>query len=229
MSKSRFFLLGFGVCAWIFCQASFALQTIPVVDNETAQAFIPEKGLTRLAIDHGRITEMRGTDGIYEIDAKDLLQGALFFHVTASPPQPFTVFIDAEHHHHYVLHLIPRDQDADTILLEPKGTKPSSHAPALVTQLMKALASHSALKGYAITRETEASPSPLKETTLQLVSVYSGRHLTGHLYRVTNQTNAPLTLTEKAFYHPGDRAIALAALSLAPHASTWLYKVVNHG
>jgi conjugal transfer pilus assembly protein TraK len=213
----------------MFCQASFALQTISVVDNETAQAFIPEKGLTRLAIDHGRITEMRGTDGIYKIDAKDLLQGALFFHVIASPPQPFTVFIDAEHHHHYVLHLTPRDQDADTILLEPKGTKTASHTPTLVTQLMKALASHSALKGYAITREAESSPSPLKETTLQRVSVYKGAHLNGHIYRVTNQTNAPLTLTEKEFYRPGDRAIALAVLTLAPQASTWLYKVVNHG
>ncbi len=233
LPKILLLVLGFG-CS----QTSMALQTKPIKENGMAWATVSIQGLTRIAVNNDRIAHVRGPAGIYSIQ-NDVNQGAVF--IQPSPEnakKPFTIFVATELNHNYSLRLTPTDQVADTILLKPTDAtnpladhweKSSSYTDA-VTQLMTDMATHDSPEGYSVSFVSKIKPDFLGSmASFELKQIYLGAHLEGRIYCVTNRTSQTVTVKESEFYQCGDRAIALSCLTIPPHGSTWLYKVVNHG
>ena len=56
------------------------------------------------------------------------------------------------------------------------------------------------------------------------LTIYKGKQIKGEVYQIINRTDQTINLTEREFYQVNDRAIALQEMTVAPHASTILYK-----
>ncbi len=215
-------------------QISFAAQEKPIKDNGTAQAYVSIKGLTRIAVLNDRIEDVRGPDGAYQIKA-DLNQGAVFIQPTPDfQKKPFTLFIATEQNHNYVLRLQPRDQNADTILLNPPDAQNPVAAhwetatpyTQIITQLMTDMVNQSLPEGYAVDDITKAKNQQVSPSiNIKLINIYQGAYLQGLIYSVTNRTAQTITVSEPQFYQSGDRAIALSQHVIAPHSQIFLYKV----
>lgn len=231
--KVSLILIGMSVMTKVF-----ALQEKAVKENGTVNAFVSIKGITRIAVDNDRIANLRGPQGAYTLQ-NDNVQGAVFIQPTLDyQTKPFTLFIATELNHNYILRLTPQDKNADMILLKPVGVfNPTALAFEKSTPYLEAL---SALisdmargdmpEGYARNDIDKAKTQYLGNmASIQLKAVYTGAHLEGYIYQVTNRTAGTLQLSEHQFYEAGVRAIALATLNLAPKAQTLLYKVKSHG
>lgn len=224
------------IVSLVLVSPCFALQTKTITDNEAINADISINELTRIAVDQDRIVRVRGLDGVYDMK-NDPIQGALFIRPMAdNQKKPFTLFIATEQNHNYVLHLMPKDQAADTILLKPKGVQKEkaarweSSSPYIktLTFLMTAMMTNTVPPGYAVDVLHKVKRQHLNHhLKVQLVRVCSGCHLKGYVYRVINQSKHPRTLTESDFYQAGDRSIALSNLTIAPKGEVFLYRVKN--
>ena len=218
--------------------SSFALQLRPILDNGTAKAYVSIQGETRIAVENDRILDVKGPDGAY-VRTNDNTQGTVFIQPTvAFQKKPFTLFITTEQNHYYLLRIIPRDQNSDNILLQPAGVinplaahwEQSSPYTVALTQLLQDMVNRTSPEGYAVDPVRKTKKQYLGSVAvIKLTRIYSGAHLQGDIYCVKNRTGNDLHLTEREFYQPGDRAIALSNLVVAPGGQTWLYKVRNHG
>ncbi len=221
-----------------FATSSFALQEKTIVNNDTANAFVSIKGLTRIAVQNDRILNVRGPDGAYELK-EDNNQGAIFIHPSQDyQKKPFTLFIATETNQNYVLRVTPRDRNADTILLKPLDAQnpqaqhweTASPYTQAITHLMADMVNHNTPDGYVINKIVKPQEHYLGDIAIiKLTEIYEGAYLQGQIYNVTNRTGLKITLTEREFYQAGDRAIALTNLVVPPYGQTQLYKVVSHG
>jgi type-F conjugative transfer system secretin TraK len=223
---------------FMFIQTSTALQMKSILEDDAASATASAHELTRIAVDHDRILHVRGVEGAYDLK-NDASQGALFIRPLGEyQTKPFTLFIATEKNHNYVLHLTPKEEPGDTILLKPKILPEQSVHGGDSFPSPKKLADHMTQLIHAIPPPKYAVDSLSKTTphyadknmTVQLTRVfYLGSSLQGVVYLVTNQSGQPLSLHEHAFYQPGDRAISLSHLTIAPKGQVLLYKVRSHG
>ncbi len=213
-----------------FIQSSFALQMESVAENGEVNAAIAVQDLTRIAVEHDRIVHVRGLEGAYELK-HDPHQGALFIRPTPDyQAKSFTLFIATEQNHNYVLHLTPKEQWGDTILLKPQGMKkPKALHGEPYTKKLVDLMTHmikgSSLPHYAMDTFARSRWVISQELTVKLIRLYSGTPLQGYVFCITNYSAQTLKLTEGQFYHPGDCAIALSQLTVAPGDHFYLYKV----
>jgi conjugal transfer pilus assembly protein TraK len=234
MMKAYFLKLLFIIIfALGFVQNSFALQVKSVTENGEVSAIVASQDLTRIAIDHDRIARVRGLEGAYELK-QDAVQGALFIRPTSDyQTKPFTLFIATEKNHNYVLHLTPKEQWGDTILLKhktiPKPYARSKHnvsSTRVLTHFMRQLISghtppHYSMRDFTHTRRYAVN----NELTVKPIRMYSGKYLRGYVYQITNHSQNIITLSEAGFYQDGDKAIALSQLIVAPGGQVILYKV----
>jgi type-F conjugative transfer system secretin TraK len=221
----------------IYIPNSFALQLKPITENGEVQASVAAQELTRIAVEKDRILHVRGLEGAYELK-HDPVQGALFIKPLADyQSKPFSLFISTEQNHNYVLHLTPKEQLGDTILLKPKGLKSHSvrfqkHSvpyTKLLVNFMTMMMKDTIPSHYASKTVTKAKCHPMgKAITVQRIRHYSGTHFQGALYRVTNRSCQTWLLRESGFYQRGDCAIALSRLTVAPGGHVLLYKVYSN-
>lgn len=236
LSKSYIYSLLLLPCI-LFPQISFAIQEKVVKDNGEIKAFVSTHELTRIAIENDRIQNVRGPDGAYQIKA-DPNQGAIFIQPTADfQKKTFTIFLATEQNHNYVLELMPRDQNADMILLKPRGLKnplakrweTTSPYIEAITQLMKSMIYQDTLEGYAIETIAKSKRQHFNHNIdVQIKILYQGAHLQGVIYKVSNRTAQTITLNEYQFYQSRDRAIALSQSVIGPKAQALIYKVRSH-
>ena len=217
---------------------AFALQEKTVKENGTVNALVSMKGITRIAVDNDRIANLRGPQSAYTIQ-NDNVQGAVFIQpINEYQTKPFTLFITTERNHNYMLRLTPQDKNADMILLKPVGVfnptalafeKSTAYLEA-ISALIHGMANGDMPEGYTQNTIENAKVQYLGNmASIQLKAIYSGAHLEGYVYQITNRTAGTLKLIENEFYETGVRAISLATLTLAPKAQTLLYKVKSHG
>jgi type-F conjugative transfer system secretin TraK len=220
-----------------FVQSSFALQEKSVTENGEVAALVATQDLTRIAVEGDRILHVRGLDGAYELK-RDAAQGAFFIRPTPDyQTKSFTLFIATEKNHNYVLHLTPKEQWGDTIVLKPHASKKcqaftlrnSTSSPKPVITFMEHMIKGDIPPNYVIHNVTHLHyHQENQELTVKLLRLYADERHQGTLYHVTNHTRKTLLLTEKAFYRPGDRAISLSQFVVPPGDHAYLYKVRSH-
>lgn len=236
MTKHSHFKLLIFVASLMCFHSCFSLQIKPISDNGATEAVISTNELTRITVDQDRIVRVRGLEGIYDMK-NDLAQGAIFIRSLENQKQPFTIFIATEHNRNYVLHLTPKEQAADTILLKPKEIPREkakhweNHLPYIktLTLLIADMMKDNVPEGYTVDSIVKAKPQRVTNTmSTQLLRVYHGVHWEGRVYQIKNRSKQTLTLSEHDFYQLGDHAIALSNLILPPHGQALLYKVTSH-
>jgi type-F conjugative transfer system secretin TraK len=233
MIKHCYFQLLLLVVSLVSFHPCFSLQIKPIADNGAVEAVLSMDELTRIAVDHDRITRVRGLEGVYDMK-NDLVEGAIFIRPLENQRKPFTVFLATERNRNYVLHLTPKDQAADTILLKPKeipGEKAKQWENSLpyiktLTSLVADMMKETAPSGYTVDNMTKAKHRRVNDAiTTQLVRVYTGHQWQGWVYQLTNRHKEPVSVCEQDFYQRGDHAIALSNLIMVPHGQVLLYKV----
>jgi TraK protein len=149
------------------------------------------------------------------------------------PPKPFYLFVSTEQAHNYVLQLTPKfHQAADLLTLKPSETEKAAALAweksdiyyQMLIRLLAALIHGQAPSGYIMTPLHQDFTFG-SQINLHLAERWMGVQLTADVYRVVNHSRQVVTFTEQEFYQPGDRAIFLRKVTLAPTESTDLIKV----
>jgi type-F conjugative transfer system secretin TraK len=220
-------------------------QVIFVSENTTLKIKIAGAEPTRIAVEGDRIAVLRGLEGAYTY-SNDNQGGAVFLKPAAAyQNKPFYLFVSTEQGHNYILQCHPtKTLSAGMLILKPrppeedKAEKFAIDSPYLGTlaTLMTHMANGSAPENYEVIQIKHAKTIPVGlPLKLQLKTRYSGAHLQGEIYEVTNTSNRRVLLREPIFYlfyffdRPGDRAIALKDKSLLAGGKTFLYRITSHG
>lgn len=214
-------------------------QVLPLSENATAKVNIASHEPTRIAVENDRIAILRGMEGAYTY-SNDNTRGAVFLKPTeAYQNTPFYVFISTEQGHNYVLQLKPvATLSAGLLTLKPRHQalaaaqqwESTSPYTDTLAQLMTDMVNHRTPDGYeVIPINAKKGFSVGTHMRLRLKTVYTGAHLQGKIYELTNSSTTSVTLTERIFYRPGDRALALREEIIPAGGKTLLYKVNSHG
>ena len=215
-----------------FC---LALQTRTVVDNGSTTAQISATQLTKIFVDDDFITDLyvSNSDIQTQIDNET---GELFLLPQSQLPEhAFTLMVRTHSGHSYTILAMPVNTPAETIMLLPAGSgskkaehwETSSNYQNLLIRLMKSMSEGSQPEGYKIIHLDVKEKNYGKLGNIAFIkplTIYKGKQLKGEVYQIINRTDQTIYLTEREFYQVNDRAIALQELTVAPHASTILYK-----
>ena len=221
------------------CSVMIEAQEIKVTDNSSVRVKVSSKEPTRISVVGDRIATLRGADGAYTY-TNDNTQGAIYIKPTvAYQNSPFYLFISTEQNHNYVLVMDPKPGfSASMLVLKPKNTgstaethlETSAPYTEFLTKLMSSMATLHEVEGYDISYVKDAKITRLGyQLTLTLKALYEGPHLKGEIYEVKNDSINTVSLAERAFYQPEDRAIAVRDYTIPAGGKTLLYKVVSNG
>ncbi len=221
-----------------FTIPAFALQIKSVMSNDTVTANVSQNNKTRIFVSNDRISAIRGTPSAYTY-INDDINGQVF--ITPTPDfknKPFSLFITTEKGKTYGLNLTPVSSLSNSIMLKPQESiskkvahrKNINHHENPVLELLHFMMNSMTPDSYTVTVISNRKPQTFNTIgTLQLITVYQGKILRGEIYRLSNTSNTPITVTDTQLSIANTRAIAIQAHTIAPHASTLVYEVINHG
>tara|TARA_R110000868_G_scaffold368790_4_gene631929 strand:+ start:348 stop:1007 length:660 start_codon:yes stop_codon:yes gene_type:complete len=215
----------------------YALQVKSAINNGTITANVSSTDITRIMIKGDRIQSVRGVKGAYTRE-NDNNRGEVYIQPT-TPYQhrAFTLLINTELGRHYTLLLNPMSVPSDTLMLvargviEQKAAKFENSSPYEITisNLIRSMRTGSRPEGYSIRTVNEKKRYLYGNIAyIKLNKVYQGYNLRGEIWEIKNTRPHMITLTERAFYKPGTRAISLEAMNIASHGTTYLYRVVSY-
>lgn len=214
-------------------------QTLSVTENATIKANISVNEPTRIAVENDRIAILRGAEGAYTY-SNDNNSGAVFLKPTqAYQNKPFYVFVSTEQNHNYILQLTPTSKLSASMLILKSHDQAIKVAEQweiglpytdLLAELMKDMVNHTSPEGYAVIPVNAKKATSIgRQLQMRLITIYSGAHLQGQIYEVTNQSKTPIFVVERLFYRASDCAIALQDETISAGGKTLLYKVIRHG
>lgn len=221
----------------LFSGSCYALQVKSAVNNTTITAKISATDVTRIMVQGDRIQSVRGVKGAYSRE-NDNNSGEIYIQPTAMyQHHAFTLLINTELGRHYTLLLNPMAVPSDTLMLVPRGVNEaqaakfenSSPYETTIAHLIRDMRTGSRPEGYAVRSANEKKRYLYGNIAyIQLKTIYQGLNLRGEIWEVTNTRSQTITLTERAFYKVGTRAVSLETMEIAPHGTTYLYRVVSH-
>ena len=213
----------------------FSLQTRTVVDNGSTTAQISATELTKIIVDDDFITDLYLANSNIQTQI-DNETGELFLLPQGPlPEKSFTLMIRTHAGHSYTVLAMPVNTPAETIMLMPAGSgskkaehwETSSNYQNLLIRLLKSMAEGGQPDGYKVIHldVKEKNYGKLGDIAyIKPLTIYKGKQIKGEVYQIINRTDQTINLTEREFYQVNDRAIALQEMTVAPHASTILYK-----
>lgn len=216
---------------------SYALQVKSAINNATISAKISSTDVTRIMVQGDRIQSVRGVKGAYTRE-NDNNRGEIYIQPTSFyQHRAFTLLINTELGRHYTLLLNPMSVPSDTLMLEPRGVNEaqaakfenSSPYEITISHLIRDMRLGSRPEGYSVRTVNNKKRYLYGNIAyIQLKTIYQGLNLRGEIWEVRNTRSQTITLTERDFYKVGTRAISLETMDIAPHGTTYLYRVVSH-
>ena len=208
-----------------FC---LALQTYPLVDQQSTKVIISNTEQNRIAVLGDRIQQVFGAEGTFDVQTDE--EGGQIFLIVAktgfasalqasSLIKPMTITIITEEGLTQDLKLVPQSIESQSILLKPTLSlqeKPKENRLQHAIQLLKALVKNEGLIGYMKTPFNRHSHTPCSRLTTfkllkaDLIMIYHGEKFEGKIYTLLNQGKEPLFLKESDFAHSGDMALSLS-------------------
>jgi|GEM_PF-3833231 len=153
--------------------------------------------------------------------------------------KPLNLFISTQTGHNYILLLTPRNTQSETIMLKPKQPPYTSKRLPLsvdarvsyqqsIVRLMNVMVNGAVSDEYTISNfNVNKKPQyKLDQADLFLVSVYSNEELRGEVYKVVNNSELPITISEQQFYRDGVRAVTIKDRVIQPFNETFIYLVI---
>lgn len=221
----------------LLSSASHSLQVKSAVNNATITAKISATDVTRIMVQGDRIQSVRGVKGAYTRE-NDNNSGEIYIQPTPFyQHHAFTLLMNTELGRHYTLLLNPMSVPSDTLMLVPRGVNEtqaakyenSSPYEMTITHLIRDMRVGSRPEGYAVKTVNDKKRYLYGNIAyIKLKTIYQGLNLRGEIWEVTNTEAHTITLSEREFYKVGTRAISLETMDVAPHGTTYLYRVVSH-
>ena len=205
-----------------------ALQTYPLIDQQSTKVIISNTEQNRIAVLGDRIQQVFGAEGTFDVQT-DEEGGQIFLIVaktgfasalqTSSLVKPMTITIITEEGLTQDLKLVPQSIESQSILFKPAPSipeEPKQNRLQQAIQLLKAMVRHEGLIGYMKTPFNRHSHTlcswltPFKSLKADLIMTYHGEKFEGKTYTLLNQGKEPLFLKESDFAHLGDMALSLS-------------------
>ena len=225
------------LCLALFLSDTFALQVKGFLNNETVVAKISSSDVTRIVVQGDRIKSVKGVKGAYTRE-NDENSGEVF--LQPSPlyqEHAFTVLIETEQGRHVTLLLNPVSAPSNTLMLIPKGVgnqhaarfETASDYDLTLSHLIRDMSTDTLPEGYiAIQVDPKEIYAIENMATLKLKTIYRGLKYQGQVFEVTNTQSCPITLNERTFFKPGTEAISLETITILPHKTIRVFRVVNN-
>jgi len=213
----------------------FGFQSLNLNPNDSASAKISSLELSRIFVEGERIKSIRGMENTY-IFKSDNTKGEIYLKPTPLyQTKMFTVFINTESGRTFTLLLTPVDVPSQTIMIKSQGIIKKAEKwerilpyEGTLVNLVLAMFNETEIDGFEVKNVIDVKPKFLGDiATLKLLTVYNGNHLTGEVFEVKNRKKSQIVITEKEFYKPNARAIALKDHVIEGGASTLLYVITG--
>lgn len=218
----------------------FALQTHPLVDHHKLEISISTKELNRIAIAGDRILHVVGAEGALDVQSDDDT-GQIFVRcLRKDQNNPSVLTIITESGLTQDLKLIPESCEFQSILLRPQAVSNDAEEKLLLkstytqklTGLMQAMAAGHRMERYtlsALHKEDRTYPEPLTVTPLVTYQRETDDGNTtffeGRIYRLKNEGDEALPLSEQVLALPSDCALALTKHTLQPGDEGFLFVI----
>lgn len=231
--------------ATTFNQAARAEQRVAADEYRPQKANISKNSISRIAIDGGRIAEVKWSKDELELN-KEPTTGQIF--VRATTNRSTNLYVISENGHTYQLLLSPKAENGDSIIIDYQGKlqaqssrqalmprppvavshKSGSYEQA-IKQLLVSMMNGSANE-YGIREDAAYNTVPLWENTLFVkTKQYAAADMKAEVYNLTNTGSGQMTIREQEFYRPGVYAVAARKHVLAPGEMTEVFVVRSLG
>lgn len=213
-----------------------ALQFVDASENSVGQANVSIKGINRIAIEGGRIREIKFVEGELDWDANS--EGSYFIRPIKTNKK-ITGFILSETGKTYQISFNPQNITDETIIIREGSEKIAQiqEQQRYEQKRQRDLARNTepyvgsvksffyAMKGNGDYDDLSCQPSgenvPLwNEAVFILAKTCSSANLNGQVFSLTNTSNAVMVLEEPEFYKKGVIGVSIDELVLQPGDST---------
>jgi len=185
---------------------------------------IAKKELTHIAVENDRITGLKMSNDLLEVEQNDK-SGDLFVRAKTENFEPITLFITTEQGRTIGLRLIPKNITAESILVKFKEeltsinelNEPGSTREQQIINILKALATGSEAE--------ELANLPKLTNKLKTIAAtgYTQLSLQGQRLVLKNTTKEQVALQEAEFAGNKVQAVALSKLLVLPNETVELY------
>lgn len=222
----------------LWTHSAVAIQLLEVRDGSVVSARISGTEPNRLMIRDGRVHKVWGDKGKAE-RKPDNDSGQVYLQPTAEwRHRPFSLFVKDEEGAVYTLVLTPADIPSETItLMRPERIPVVDREKAVawetdqpyqsaLVELIRHMAAGTLPEGYtrmALGREIRL----WQEARLVVEARYTGEHLAGEVYELTNVDRKAIRLDEREFYRAHVLAVSVERHALLPGARTKIYLVTE--
>jgi conjugal transfer pilus assembly protein TraK len=224
------------VCCLLLSVPSLATTIKEVRDGSTVLAQIAAREPTRIKVEGGRITAMRGDvyteknpAGLLETDV-DNTSGDWFIQPMRASDKPINLFVTTTAGT-YTLLLQPADIPADTLLLRDRSAKAVQYQArnlAYVRDLKTMMRQMLETDPDATLQIAELNQPVLlwQEARFTLTRRYDGHpRWLGERFALVNISAQPMTLSEREFFREGVAAVVIDNPMLAPGEATTVYVI----
>jgi type-F conjugative transfer system secretin TraK len=174
---------------------AYGLEVKTLADNQTSLTKISAKEPTKIFVENDRIRKADGPEGAYDKIQYDAKTGEIFIKPSmAYQNKSFSLTIQTEQGHSYVLFLVPIDVPSQVIEIKPKSPvkkvaehweKNSAYSQLLI-QLISSMMQGENPEGYAVLQggATDKTTAYGDRLTMQLKTASNGSHLKGEVLQI---------------------------------------------
>jgi len=205
-------------------QAAIAKQSKYYNNQELLTFNIAKKELTHIAVENDRITGLKMSNDLLEVEQNEK-SGELFVRAKTESFEPITLFITTEQGRTIGLRLTPKNIAAESILVKFKEelttvnelNELGSHREQQIINILKALAAGSEVE--------ELANLPKLTNKLKTIAAtsYTQQSLKGQRLVLKNTTKEQVALQETEFAGNSIQAVALSKLKIEPNETVELY------
>lgn len=192
-------------------------------NDQTLEVNLSDTNVNRIVVQGDEITQAVCPEGYCTATHNQGdTSGAVYLSVIGQ--MPFTVFFETKGGRHFGLTVTPQNLSGQTLVLTPIGGsvvagswEKNSDYRAILEELMRDMMLGKIPEGYGYSSLSDADSFWFRKLALiKPVGLWTGDHIMGVQYQITNDSDQPLTIPESAFYHNGVRAVALVDQTIAP-------------
>ena len=203
--------------------------------NEQISVALSKDNINRVFVKGDKIVSINAPDGF--LTATNDPSGSAYVNVLY--PRTFSAFVSTLSGNHFSMLVLPRSEPGQTVELISNGGnstakhwEKSSSYQVLLIKLIKDVLNNKTPDGYDYTQIKQSKPyeSYRFRGAYYLIpqGVFTGDKLAVKVFLADNRSDYPVKIIPNELYGPGVRAIATTSQSLAPHAQTKVYEVIDN-
>lgn len=213
---------------------SHALQVVDGVEGKTIYVKASTRDLNRIAIEGGRVRQVRAADDAYITGSADEATGQAM--VMPLVDQPFGIFVFSETGKTYSLVVQPSDVPGESIVIrEPHITASPAAKPGRIEAAPDR--EKSVVRMIQVMNDSDQPRDGIEVkagweeirlwqgTRFALENTYESYTLRGEQYRLFNLSQATIHVAEQEFFKKGVLGVSVEDLSVEPGRSTKVFIV----